>query len=160
MAYPHGVYNSEVDTSLTSPIQGSAGLQVIFGTAPIHLTNGPRRGGQRPCAVLLLRGVPAGAGVLRRFQGIYPVPVDGRLFSGVQRGAHHPGKRAGPQQPRPHQGERGRGLLRFGRSGGIPGGLCAAGHARGPGRGEHPGAGHRLHSRPCQGRQCADHPPV
>ena len=41
MAYPHGVYNSEVDTSLTSPIQGSAGLQVIFGTAPIHLTKDP-----------------------------------------------------------------------------------------------------------------------
>ena len=41
MAYPHGVYNSEVDTSLTSPIQGSAGLQVIFGTAPIHLTKNP-----------------------------------------------------------------------------------------------------------------------
>ena len=28
MAYPHGVYNSEVDTSLTSPIQGSAVVQV------------------------------------------------------------------------------------------------------------------------------------
>lgn len=41
MAYPHGAYNSEVDTSLTSPIQGSAGLQVIFGTAPIHLTKDP-----------------------------------------------------------------------------------------------------------------------
>lgn len=41
MAYPHGVYNSEVDTSLTSPIQGSAGLQIIVGTAPIHLTKNP-----------------------------------------------------------------------------------------------------------------------
>ena len=37
MAYKHGVYNTEQATSLTVPIQGSAGLQVIFGTAPIHL---------------------------------------------------------------------------------------------------------------------------
>lgn len=41
MAYKHGVYNSEIDTSLTTPIQGSAGLQVIFGTAPIHLAADP-----------------------------------------------------------------------------------------------------------------------
>ena len=34
MSYFHGVYNSEQDTSLTTPIQGSAGLQVIFGVAP------------------------------------------------------------------------------------------------------------------------------
>ena len=41
MSYFHGVYNSEIDTSLTAPIQGSAGLQVIFGTAPIHLAKDP-----------------------------------------------------------------------------------------------------------------------
>ena len=41
MAYRHGVYNTEKATSLTVPIQGSAGLQVIFGTAPIHLTKNP-----------------------------------------------------------------------------------------------------------------------
>ena len=29
MAYFHGVYNTEQDTSLTVPIQGSAGLQRI-----------------------------------------------------------------------------------------------------------------------------------
>lgn len=32
--YKHGVYTSEVATSLIVPIEGSAGLQVIFGTAP------------------------------------------------------------------------------------------------------------------------------
>lgn len=32
--YKHGVYVSEQETSLTTPIEGSAGLQVIFGTAP------------------------------------------------------------------------------------------------------------------------------
>lgn len=41
MAYEHGVYNSEQDTSLTTPVQGSAGLQVVFGVAPIHLASDP-----------------------------------------------------------------------------------------------------------------------
>lgn len=41
MAYFHGVYNTEQDTSLTTPVQGSAGLQVIFGVAPIHLAADP-----------------------------------------------------------------------------------------------------------------------
>lgn len=41
MAYNHGVYNQEQETSLTTPIQGTAGLQVIFGTAPIHMAADP-----------------------------------------------------------------------------------------------------------------------
>ena len=41
MAYKHGAHNTEQATSLTVPIQGSAGLQVIFGTAPIHLAKDP-----------------------------------------------------------------------------------------------------------------------
>lgn len=41
MAYKHGVYVSEVPTSLVAPIQGSAGLQVVFGTAPIHKAKNP-----------------------------------------------------------------------------------------------------------------------
>lgn len=41
MSYKHGVYNTEQSTSLTTPIQGSAGLQVIFGAAPIHLSTDP-----------------------------------------------------------------------------------------------------------------------
>lgn len=48
MAYFHGVYNSEIDTSLTAPIQGSAGLQVIFGTAPIHLAKNPAAAVNQP----------------------------------------------------------------------------------------------------------------
>ncbi len=48
MAYFHGVYNSEIDTSLTAPIQGSAGLQVIFGTAPIHLSRDPAAAVNKP----------------------------------------------------------------------------------------------------------------
>lgn len=48
MAYKHGVYNAEQATSLTTPIQGSAGLQVIFGTAPIHLSKNPAEAANTP----------------------------------------------------------------------------------------------------------------
>ena len=37
MAFRHGVYKSEVPTSITSPVRTEAGLPVIVGTAPIHL---------------------------------------------------------------------------------------------------------------------------
>lgn len=39
MTYKHGVYTGEVDTSLIVPIEGTAGLQVIFGTAPKACTS-------------------------------------------------------------------------------------------------------------------------
>ena len=38
MAYKHGVYGSEVPTSLVPMTNVSAGLPVVFGTAPVHLT--------------------------------------------------------------------------------------------------------------------------
>ena len=37
MAYKHGVYGSEVSTSLVPMTNVSAGLPVVFGTAPVHL---------------------------------------------------------------------------------------------------------------------------
>lgn len=43
MSYFHGVYNREIGTSLTAPIRGTAGLQVIFGTAPIYLAEDPEK---------------------------------------------------------------------------------------------------------------------
>lgn len=36
MAYKHGIYVYEQPTSLTTPIEGTAGLQVIVGTAPVN----------------------------------------------------------------------------------------------------------------------------
>ena len=39
MAFRHGVYKSEVPTSLVSPVQTESGLPVIVGTAPIHLAS-------------------------------------------------------------------------------------------------------------------------
>lgn len=37
MSYRHGVYVGEQSTSLTAPLNGTAGLQVIFGTAPVNM---------------------------------------------------------------------------------------------------------------------------
>ena len=48
MSYFHGVYNREIGTSLTAPIRGTAGLQVIFGTAPIHLAEDPEKAANTP----------------------------------------------------------------------------------------------------------------
>lgn len=39
MAFRHGVYKSEVPTSIIAPSQGEAGLPVIVGTAPVYMTN-------------------------------------------------------------------------------------------------------------------------
>ena len=41
MAYKHGVYTSEVATSMVAPITGTAGLQVIVGTAPVNMLKDP-----------------------------------------------------------------------------------------------------------------------
>ena len=41
MAYNHGIRVSEQATSLVAPITGSAGLQVIIGTAPVNLAKDP-----------------------------------------------------------------------------------------------------------------------
>lgn len=46
--YKHGVYVSEQPTSLTAPISGTAGLQVIFGTAPVNLTDDPTGAVNKP----------------------------------------------------------------------------------------------------------------
>jgi phage tail sheath protein FI len=41
MAYRHGVYASEVPTSILPPVRTSAGLPVVFGTAPVNLATAP-----------------------------------------------------------------------------------------------------------------------
>lgn len=51
MDYRHGVYTTEQPTSLTVPINGTAGLQIVFGTAPIHLTKDPAAAVNKPTIV-------------------------------------------------------------------------------------------------------------
>ena len=41
MAYNHGVRVKEQATSLVTPVTGTAGLQVIIGTAPVNLAADP-----------------------------------------------------------------------------------------------------------------------
>ncbi len=41
MAYNHGVRVMEVPTSVIAPLTGTAGLQVVFGTAPVNLADDP-----------------------------------------------------------------------------------------------------------------------
>lgn len=43
MAFKHGVYVSEKPTAVTPPVQTTAGLPVVFGTAPIHLASDPAK---------------------------------------------------------------------------------------------------------------------
>ena len=48
MAYFHGVRASEVPTSILTPVNTTAGLPVVFGTAPIHLTDDPGAYANKP----------------------------------------------------------------------------------------------------------------
>ena len=41
MAYQHGVYTSEAPTSIIPAVNTTAGLPVVFGTAPVHLASDP-----------------------------------------------------------------------------------------------------------------------
>lgn len=43
MAYKHGIFTSEVATSLVPPTQTDAGLIVAWGTAPVHLAATPEK---------------------------------------------------------------------------------------------------------------------
>lgn len=47
MAYKHGVYTSEVPTSIVPAVNTTAGLPVVFGTAPVHLAT-DRAAANRP----------------------------------------------------------------------------------------------------------------
>ena len=51
MSYRHGVYVSEVPTSVLSPVAASAGLPVVFGTAPINLVDNPSAVVNKPILV-------------------------------------------------------------------------------------------------------------
>lgn len=48
MAYQHGVYVSEVPTSIVPPVQSEASLPVYFGTAPINMAEDPASMVNRP----------------------------------------------------------------------------------------------------------------
>lgn len=41
MAWYHGPKTSEIDTAIVTPAESTAGLPVVFGTAPVHMTADP-----------------------------------------------------------------------------------------------------------------------
>ena len=43
MALFHGVQVGEVPTAIIPPVKRTAGLPVVFGTAPVHLTEDPMK---------------------------------------------------------------------------------------------------------------------
>ena len=51
MAYKHGVYTSEVETSLVAPVNGTAGLIVAVGTAPVNMLANPAAAVNKPMLV-------------------------------------------------------------------------------------------------------------
>lgn len=51
MAYRHGVYISEVPTSILPPVLAEAGMPVVFGTAPINMVENPSEAVNKPFLV-------------------------------------------------------------------------------------------------------------
>ena len=49
--YKHGVYTSEQATSMTAPVTGTAGLQVVVGTAPVNMLEHPEQAVNTPLLV-------------------------------------------------------------------------------------------------------------
>lgn len=48
MAYFHGVRVKEIPTSILATVSTTAGLPVVFGTAPVHLTKEPAKYVSKP----------------------------------------------------------------------------------------------------------------
>ena len=46
--YKHGVYTSEQATGMTAPVTGTAGLQVVVGTAPVNMLEHPEQAVNTP----------------------------------------------------------------------------------------------------------------
>lgn len=51
MAYRHGVYVNEMESSQVAPASAAAGLQVVVGTAPVHLLEKPEEAVNTPILV-------------------------------------------------------------------------------------------------------------
>ena len=68
MAYKHGVYTSEVETSLIAPITGTAGLIVAVGTAPVNMLADPAAAVNKPMLVNSYKEAVEAVGYVGDFQ--------------------------------------------------------------------------------------------
>ena len=60
--YKHGVYTSEQATSMTAPVTGTAGLQVVVGTAPVNMLEYPEQAVNTPLLVYNYKEAVAAVG--------------------------------------------------------------------------------------------------
>lgn len=68
MAYNHGVRVLENPTSLVAPVQGTAGLQVIIGVAPVNLAKDPYNATNRPLIAYSFAEASAAVGYCDNFK--------------------------------------------------------------------------------------------
>lgn len=67
MAIKHGIYIGEQATSISAPITGTAGLQVIIGTAPVNMLADPEAAVNKPIIAYTYKEAVAGVGYLDDF---------------------------------------------------------------------------------------------
>ena len=60
--YKHGVYVTEQPTGVVAPVQSTAGLQVVIGTAPINRASDPYHCTNTPMLANTLKGATAAVG--------------------------------------------------------------------------------------------------
>ena len=65
MAYKHGINVTEQATSVTTPIVGTAGLQVIIGTAPVNMAEDPYKCTNKPMLCYSFKEAVENVGTLR-----------------------------------------------------------------------------------------------
>lgn len=65
--YEHGIYPSEQPTGLLAPIEATAGLQVIVGTAPVHMLEDPSAAVNKPLLVTEYKEAVAAVGYSNDF---------------------------------------------------------------------------------------------
>lgn len=72
MEYRHGVYVSEQATGRTSPLNGTAGVQIVVGAAPVHLLADPGAAVNTPLLVHTYKEAVAAVGYSDDFES-YPI---------------------------------------------------------------------------------------
>ena len=65
MAYKHGIYVSEVPSSVRAAVKSDAGIQAIIGTAPVNLLKDPYHAANIPMLFYTM------AEAQHRFQGVH-----------------------------------------------------------------------------------------
>ena len=67
MPYNHGVRVLENPTTVAAPVNGTAGLQVVFGTAPVNLAEDPYAAANRPIIANNLAEAAAAVGYVNNY---------------------------------------------------------------------------------------------